>query len=191
MESNHRTAKPGDICVLLEPSEDEIAELRQRQMSLQALFGGRPHERVHLTCQRFSLPDERLLPDVIRHLGSQLVAVQPFPIVAVSLVQLTHSFWQSRLLRWRIQGTSDLRRFGAIVEGVLATMGIKSHFSYASGWEPTLVTALEEISELNLDRYLGDIPFPHHLFVARQVVLSRIKGRKEFEILETVQLSNG
>ena len=186
-----RTAKPGDVCVLLEPSEDEVVGLRQRQMSLQALFGGRPHERVHLTCQRFELPDERLLPDVMRRLRSQLVAVGPFPIVAVSLVQLDHSFWQSRLLRWRIQGTGDLRRFGMIVEDVLVTMGVTPHFLPTSGWEPTQVTALEAIPEVNLDSYLGDMVFPQHLFVARQVVLSRIRDREDFEILETVQLSNG
>ena len=191
MNNKPRAARPGDVCVLLEPSEDEAVNLRQRQMSLQALFGGRLHESVHLTCQRFELHDECLLPDLIRHLGSKLVAVQPFPIVAVSLVQLTHPFWQSRLLRWRIQGTSELQRFGTIVEGTLVTMRITPHFLYTSGWKPTLVTALEAIPEVDLAGYLGDIPLPHHLFVARQVVLSRIKGRKEFEILGTIQLSNG
>jgi hypothetical protein len=165
MNNTPRTAKPDDVCVLLEPSEDEAVNLRQRQMSLQALL--------------------------IRHLGSKLVAVQPFPIVAVSLVQLIHPFWQSRLLRWRIQGTSELQRFGTIVEETLVTMRITPHFLYTSGWKPTLVTALEAIPEMDLAGYLGDIPLPHHLFVARQVVLSRIKGRKEFEILGTIQLSNG
>ena len=189
--NNSRTAKPGDVCVLLEPSEDEIVELRQRQMSLQALFGGRPHERVHLTCQRFELQDEHLLSDVIQRLRSELVAVGPFPIVAVSLVQLDHSFWQSRLLRWRIQGSDDLRRFGIIVEDALVTVGITPHFLYTAGWEPTLATALEAIPEVNLDSYLGDMSFPHRLFIARQVVLSRIKGRGDFEILETIPLSDG
>lgn len=187
--NDHRTAKPGDICVLLEPSEDESAELRQRQISLQALFGGRPHECVHLTCQRFELQDEYLLPDVIRNLQSALLTVQPFPIIAVSLIQLDHPFWQSRLLRWRIQGTSELQCFGATVEEALVTMGITPHFSHTSGWRPTLVTALEAIPEANLDRHLGGMLFPHHLFVARQVVLSRIKGRGDFQILGTIQLS--
>jgi hypothetical protein len=158
-------------------------------MSLQALFGGRPQERVHLTCQRFELPDERLLPSVVRRLRSELAAVQPFPVVAVSLVQLTHPFWGSRLLRWRIGGSDDLRRLGTIVEGTLVALGITPHFSVALGWKPTLVTALEAVPEVDLDRYRGDVAFPHHLFVARQVVLSLIKGRGEFEILGTIRLS--
>jgi hypothetical protein len=82
-----RIARPGDVCVLLEPAEDEVVDLRQRQAALQARFGGCPQERVHLTCQRFELQDEHPLPDLIRRLRSGLVAVRPFPIVAVSLVQ--------------------------------------------------------------------------------------------------------
>jgi hypothetical protein len=184
-----RIARPGDVCVLVEPSAREIADLRQRQMSLQALFGGRPQERVHLTCQRFELSDERLLPSVMRRLRSELAAVRPFPVVAVSLVQLAHPFWGSRLLRWGIRGSDDLRRLGMIVEGALVALGITPHFSAASGWGPTHVTALEAVPEADLDRYRGDVAFPHQLFVARHVVLSLIKGRGQFEILGAIRLS--
>jgi hypothetical protein len=184
-----RIARPGDVCVLLEPAEDEIADLRQRQAALQACFGGCPHERVHLTCQRFELRDEHPLPDLVRLLRSELVAVRPFPIVAVSLVQLEHPFWRSRLLRWRIQSSDDLRRLGRMVERALGAVGIRPHYSSASGWEPTLLTALDGIPEVDLGRYRDDIPFPHHLFTARRVVLSRIRGHRQFEILETVRLS--
>jgi hypothetical protein len=183
-----RIARPGDVCVLLEPAEDEIADLRQRQAALQARFGGRPQERVHLTCQRFELQDERLQTDLIRLLRSGLAVVRPFPIVAVSLVQLEHPFWRSRLLRWRIQPSDDLRRLGRIVERALGAVGIRPHFSSASGWEPTLLTALDGIPEVDLERYRDDILFPHHLFTARRVVLSRIRGYRQFEILGTIRL---
>jgi len=184
-----RIARPGDVCVLLEPAEDESADLRQRQAALQARFGGRPQERVHLTCQRFELRDEHPLPDLVRLLRSGLVVVRPFSVVAVSLVQLEHPFWRSRLLRWRIQSSDDLRRLGGIVERTLGAVDITPHFSSASGWEPTLLTALDGISEVDLERYRDDIPFPHHLFTARRVVLSRIRGYRQFEILGTVRLS--
>jgi hypothetical protein len=186
----HRTAQPGDVCLLLEPGEEEITELRQRQVDLQARFGGRAHERVHLTCQRFELPDDALLPGLIRRLRRALVAFRPFPIVAVSLVQSCHRFWGSRLLRWRIRGSNELRRFGIMVEDTLVAVGVRPHFAVASGWEPTVVTALEAIAEVDLDGHLGHMPFPHHLFVARRAVLSRIRGRGEFEILETIRLNS-
>ena len=187
--SRPRIARPGDVCVLVEPAEDEITGLRQRQAALQARFGGRPHERVHLTCQRFELQDEHPLPDLVRLLRRGLGAVRPFPIVAVSLIQYESPFWRSRLLRWRIRPSDDVRRLGRIVERTLAAVGIAPHFSLASGWEPTLLTALDGIPEVDLERNLDDIPFPHHLFTARRVVLSRIRGHRQFEILETIRLS--
>jgi hypothetical protein len=157
-------------------------------MSLQSLFGGRLHERVHLTCQRFELQEERLLPGVVARLRTNLAAIQPFPITASSLIQIPHSFWQSRLLRWRIQVTSDVRRLAQSVEDGLVAVGVNPHFPYTSGWVPTRVTALEAVPEVDLDRYLSDMPFPQHLFTGRQVVLSKIVGWRQFEILETIQL---
>lgn len=190
MKSISRVAEPGDICILLEPTEDEIADVRELQLSLQSLFGGHPHERVHLTCQRFELPDPARLTDVIHRLRSSLLPVQPIPIVAISFVQMESRFWGSRLLRWLIQGSSDLQRFGRLVEASLVTTGAFPHFRYTSGWEPTLVTALEEIPGLNPSDILDNIVFPQFLFTARQAVLSRIVGRRQFEILDTIQLSS-
>ena len=184
-----RVARPGDVCVLLEPAEDEIPDLRQRQVALQARFGGRPHERVHMTCQRFELRDEHPLPDLVQLLRSGLGAMRPFSIVAVSLTQYESPFWRSRLLRWCFRPSDDLRRLGRIVERALGAVGIRPHFSSASGWEPTLLTALEGIPEVDLECYRDDILFPHYLFTARRVVLSRIRGHRQFEILETVRLS--
>ena len=186
-----RIARAGDVCVLLEPAEAEIVALRQRQMDLQARFGGRPHERVHLTCQRFELSRGGLLSGVVRHLRRELVAVRPFPVVAVALVQLYHPFWRSRLLRWRIQSSEDVRRLGGAVDRALGAADVAPHFAFASGWEPVLLTALEDVPELDLDRAIGDSEFPHYLFTVRQVVLSRIRGHRQFEILEAIRLSTG
>jgi hypothetical protein len=185
-----RTARPGDICVLLEPAEDEITELRQLQMSLQSLYGGRLHERVHLTCQRFELGDGQVLPDIVQRLGDSIAALQPFHITASSLVEMEHPFWQTRLLRWRIQVTDDVRRFVQLVERGLVAGGVRPHFSYTSGWVPTLVTALEAIPKLDLEHPPAGIPFPQYLFTGRQVRLSKIVGRRQFEILATIPLTD-
>ena len=93
-----RLAQPGDIFVLLVPSEDELPALLQRQLALQARFGGRPQKDMHLTCQRFSLPDDRLLEDLIRRLETRLSAPAPFPIVALDVMQYNSPFWDTDLL---------------------------------------------------------------------------------------------
>ncbi|MCP4541418.1 MAG: hypothetical protein GY832_30175 [Chloroflexi bacterium] len=184
-----RTARPGDICVLLEPVGDEITKLRQLQMSLQSLYGGRLHERVHLTCQRFELQDEQGLSDIVQHLEINLATIRPFPLTANSLAQIKSQFWRTRLLRWRIRVTDDVRRFAQLVEEGLIAAGTSPHFSHASGWVPTLITALEAILKVDFEHRPTDTTFPQYLFTGRQVVLSRIAGRRQFEILKIIQLT--
>jgi hypothetical protein len=177
--------------VLLEPAEDEQASVRRLQISLQSVYGGHPHERVHLTCQRFALAEEGMLPAIIQHLTDNLAAVQPFPLTAGSLVQFESRFWQSRLLRWRIEASADLRRMARGVDDGLVAAGVTLHHPQTSGWVPSLVTALEAIPAVDFDLHRRDIAFPQYLFTGRQVVLSRIAGHREFEILEAIQLAAG
>ena len=182
-----RPAKFGDICVLLEPiAKDEIIYLRQRQMPLQALFGGSPIENVHLSCQRFEAQDERLLQGLVQNLNSALSAVQPFALTALGLETLYAQVRQTNILKWRIQVTPDLQRFIESVENVLIATGITP--LYTSGWVPSLVSALKGVPEINLNSVPNTIAFPYHLFTAHKVVLSRIDGPNEFEVLATIQL---
>lgn len=155
---------------------------------LQARFGGRPHETVHLTCQRFSLQVQDHLSRLARRLEEKLITVGPFDVVAVSLVQIEHPFWQSRLLRWRIRGSGPLRHFEELLEGILLAEGVTPHFLSTLGWRPMYVTALEATPEVALERYLEDMSFPHRLFTGQQVVLSKIREGRAFDILQTIQL---
>jgi len=176
---------PGDICILAEPSPGEIAEIRQRQRALQTLFGGRLHERVHLTCQRFALPDESILPQIIECLDARLATLPPFPLTSVSLVAVDAPFWQTRLLRWQIEVTEDLRNLSAQIRKGLAAINVTPHFRTASS---RLVTALEDVSAFNPVCESKDVTFPQYLFTVHQIVLSKILAPREFEILATIQI---
>jgi hypothetical protein len=176
--------------VLLLPDQDEADRLRQMQASLRSVFGGTPHEPVHLTCQRFAMVDEHALRDIIHHLEARLALVPPVPVIAASVAEMEHRFWQSRLLRWRIQVTAEVRHLVKSIEDGLVAARVTPHFPCDSGWVPTRVTALEGISlGRNLHRRLSEDPFPLHLFTGRQVILSSIVGQRAFEILWTMQLT--
>ena len=187
--SKPRVARAGDICVLLEPAPGKVAQVRQLQRSLQSVFGGHPHRRVHLTCQRFAVAEEGILSDIVQHLRSNLTAIRPFPVTARSLVQAEHRFWESRLLRWPIELTDELLDFARVVADVLVAAHVTPHFPLASGWQPTHVTALEAIPKVDLGHLPASMVYPHPLFTGEQVVLSKILGRRQFDILETIQLA--
>lgn len=186
MREPFRPAQPGDLCVLLEPSADEVPNLRQRQLALQASFGGRPHQVVHLTCQRCAIEDARST-DLIREVET-LRTVPPVAIVAVSLIQFPHSFWGTRLLRWQIQVTDELHHMCTLVDSALTRAGATLHYAFSTSRKLKPVTALEDIPQADLEGYLATAEYPHHLFYARQVVLSRILGRGRFDILARIKL---
>jgi len=136
------------------------------------------------------LPEEGLLPDIVRHLKAKLMAYPPLQIVATSLMPVEHSFFRFRVLRWCIQATDAVRRFTQLVEEGLVEAGISPHFPYSPTWSP-VVTALESIPEEDPDQLPGDMAFPQHLFTVRQVVLSKILGQRQFAILATILLEEG
>ena len=188
--SEPRTARAGDVCVLLLPSPDEAGRVHRLQTSLQSVFGGTPHRPVHLTCQRFRMGRDHPLPDIIGNLEASLAVVSPVSVVAGSVIQIEHPFWQSSLLRWRIDANDDVLRLSAAIEDGLLAAGTRPHFPRDSGWAPTLVTALEGITPAaGLDRQLSKNLFPLHLFTGRWVVLSRILAQREFELLWAMQLT--
>ena len=184
------TAEPGDVCVLLIPGQDEVERLRRLQGSLQLILGGMPHEPVHLTCQRFKMAQDIPLPGIVQHLEARLAIIPPVSVVADSVIQIVHPFWQSILLRWRIEATDELRHLATAIEDGLVAAGTTPHFPRDSGGVPTLVTALEGITPLeDLDHQLNKNLFPLYLFTGRWVALSRILGQREFELLWAMQLT--
>jgi hypothetical protein len=190
VSSKQRMARLGDVCVLLVPGQDEADELRRMQASLQSVFGGTPHEPVHLTCQRFEMAHEHLLPEVTQHLEARLACIPRTQVIAASTIQGEHPFWQSRLLRWRIRISDEVRHLAEVIEDGLLAAGITPHFPRDSGWIPTLVTALEGVTPgEDLDHRLSEDLFPLYLFTGRWVILSRILGHREFEILWAMQLA--
>lgn len=184
------TAEPGDVCVLLIPGQDEVERLRRLQASLQLILGGMPHEPVHLTCQRFEMADDLPLPQVIQHLQAGLSTISPVSVIADSVVHFESQFWQSSLLRWRIDSTDEIQRLATAIEDGLVAAGRTPHFLRESGWAPALVTALEGITpRVDPDLQLNKNLFPLYLFTGRWVALSRILGQREFELLWAMQLT--
>jgi hypothetical protein len=182
-----RPARVGDCCVLLEPAQaEERDRLRLRQMALQARFGGTPMQPVHLTCQRFACPGEQRLQAFQDRLSSVLAGVEPLSLTAFSLQVLPVQFRRTNMLKWRIEVTEDVRRFAALVEGSVVAVGIEP--LYTSGFIASLITALQDVPELEADQLAGYGGFPHHLFTGQQMELSRICGPNAFETLAVIPM---
>jgi hypothetical protein len=191
-----RPARRGDICILLESTDEtEIAQMRRQQRALQAMFGGVPVEPVHLTCQRFEVPGEgRSLSEIssnvhefIHDFAACIMDVTPFSFTALSLQTLYVPALRSNMLKWQVRKTNALRHFVALAGRELARAGLVS--LYVPGAIASLVTALKGVPMLTSEDFAQVNEFPYHLFTANRVVLSRIRGPDDFEILATFALT--
>ena len=183
-----RPAQAGDICILLVPTDRrQIEHLRHLQAALRRRYGGTPIERVHLTCQRFACADEGQLQGLVRSLADTLAGISPLTCAALSLDTLYVPIMDTNTLRWRIRVTERLCELTATFKRVLHEAGIDS--LYAPDFISSLIAALRDVPDV--DRaHLDSADLPCHLFTARQVVLSRILGPDEFEILTTLQFAD-
>ena len=174
----------GDIFVLFLPAENEVSSLRQHQLRLQAIFGGH-FEVPHLTCQRFGVADEALVPRLTAQLRSQLVSMRPLPLTAAGVQVLSRG--GRSVLKWQVpltdEGDATHRGDGGYL--VQAHKGICRYVRSAG--RPG-VTALRDIQDLDRDPGRTGLTFPCHLFTARVVQISRQISPREFAILDSFPL---
>ncbi|HSM55711.1 MAG TPA: hypothetical protein VK879_06100 [Candidatus Sulfomarinibacteraceae bacterium] len=181
-------ARPGDVCILLEPHTHEMLALRGLQRQLQVTFGGAAQQRVHFTSQRFALPDPTELLRVIHSLKMNLAAIASFPVRARCLELVEHPFWEFCVLRWDLQRTTTMWNFARAVHYALLQAGMTPHYPCDDGWRPH-VTALEAIASPNGYSVNGQHQ-GQQLYTARRVTLSQIQEGKQFKILATIPLQS-
>jgi hypothetical protein len=175
-----RPAQVGDLCVLLEPTQNAVDQLRERQASLQRRFGGVPIDHVHLTCQRFACDDPGRVQAIIADLAAIVAATPRFALRAVALETLYVPVLETNLLKWRIAIEPPLRHFIMHLRARLEALGIEPH--YVAGFVPNLVAALRDVPDVDQAALAAYHELPYPLFTAGQVVLSRICGPNQFAI---------
>ena len=168
----------GDIFVLFLPAENEVPALRQYQLRLQAVFGGH-FETPHLTCQRFGVANEALVPRLTAQLRRQLAFIEPFPLAAAGGRILSRG--GRSVLKWQVPLTREMQRTEERVDDV--AQAHKGICRYVRSADRPGVTVLRDIEGLDGDAGRTGLMFPCHLFTARAVQISRQISPQEFVIL--------
>jgi hypothetical protein len=181
----HRVAQPGDIFILLVPPAQELHQLRQWQAELQARYGGEPVSHIHVTSQRFTPHQGQLEERCVEQVISDLQGIPSFSLNTDMLVHFYAPYWNTNVLRWRVQETSAYAEFRDILDETLLKIDCPSHFNRQRHATCTLLNLDHEVD-------LKDNPpnrqYPAHLFTAREVLISQLVENDDFHILETVRL---
>ena len=188
MPTRFRPAQAGDICILLLPDDDEMTPLNEHQRFLASHFGGQIHQSVHLTVQRFAPSTNHNLRSLISILVNKLTDAPPLSFTALSSFAIYSNFKNTHIVKWEIAATDELRHYVALTNCALDEVGVLSTERYADDWISTWVTALDGVTSTSITGEQIGVKYPHHLFTARRIWFSEIKGENEFEVLAKVWL---
>lgn len=177
-------ARPGDLCILLAPRDDERLILRKEQDILVNFYGGWLVPEPHITCQRFRMPPGQPLGAVLDRLQVCTQKIPPFTINAAGLTQMLAPFWGTYVLRWQVQEDDCWRQFISLTDAALSEAGCELHYQHDI---PVTCSAVDLTYKVNLDEK-PRLVFPHPLFTARKVLVTGVLGSNEFETLGEVQL---
>jgi len=183
LPTQFRSARAGDICILLLPDDDELTRLNEHQRFLVSHFGGQIHQNVHLTVQRFAPPTHSNLQSLISFLAKKLTFTPPLSFIALSSFSIYSNFKQSHIVKWEIAMTEELRRYVSLTNRALDEVGVSLTERYADDWNSTWVTAIDGVMNTAITGEQIGVKYPHHLFTVRRIWFSEIKSGNEFEVL--------
>jgi ribosomal protein S18 acetylase RimI-like enzyme len=178
-----REGRAGDLCLLLLPDEVETAALAARQEGLRAHFGGRPVHPVHLTCDRFELPEKSDPAALAATLRRFFAPIRPLPLTAAGLRTIPTAA-RGHILKWELVTYGRLPSLLDQLVQLLASYSAR--LFYAPQQQPGLVTALAQIEQTDVTTWHGR--WPDYLFTAAQVALSRIEQPGEYSLLDQFEL---
>ena len=183
----HRIARPGDIFLLLVPSQEELILLREKQQGLRSVYGGKVVNFVHITCERFS-PDNGMEESFcIEYLRRNVTALSSFNLITEKLVQFYAPYWGKEVLRWQVKETDNYVQLRHILAASLQETGCSSHFDLD---RPTTCTALRLGERINPKHEASfEIP-PTLLFKANHVWVSKLIREDEFKILAKIRMED-
>jgi len=179
-----RIARPGDVFILIVPTDDDLERLRNQHLELQNKYGGQVVEPIHITVERFSPEEGTFTEDCIPTIKECVAKLQPFPISADALIQFYAPYWQSFVLRWRVKETPIWNNFRDLLEDTLNEVHCPSHFTrrrHAS------CTILKLDKEINLPGHPLMVTQP--LFMIQELWISLLREDHQFEILEKLELN--
>lgn len=179
-----RTAKTGDIFVLLTPPLQLTTADFPWQRAWQRSHGGNCTAPLHVSLQRFVCPTEAVLDQSISALQSATAAMLPLSLVGVDIRPLYSSFRKKHVLKCRVRRDAPLQALDDLVRQTVSGIGQDPHYRHLA----VLVTVLEDIAKPP-SLAPEPLPTPVPLFIGSRIAVSRIVGQELYEVIAEWELS--
>lgn len=177
-----RAARTGDICILLVPSRPPSTNVKALLDRLKGEFGGRIVEPLHVTVDRVAAGDTE---DLLRAMHECIPRLRTAVVRGKGLFVLRSEYRGADVLKLDVDHDDALDHDIDELRAGLRQAGLRPMY----GDERSMtVTALERIerSAARDPARLGALPLD--LFVGDTLLVSRIRGVGNYEILATASL---
>ncbi|MDQ2915443.1 MAG: hypothetical protein M3T56_19630 [Chloroflexota bacterium] len=163
--------------MLFAPSRPLAPAIRKRLELLRAEFGGRIVEPLHITLER---TDGRDASGLIAAVHASAPGVRPVPVRGENLFVISSPYRGADVLKLDVARDDELNRAIAEVRSAVRAAGLRSLYGDVRS---TTVTVLERVGRPgSLERW----PLPLELFIADELIVSRIVGASTYDILDRV-----
>lgn len=177
-----RAAQAGDICILLVPSHPPSTNVREFLNKLKRDFGGRIVEPLHVTVDRVVAADTA---DVVRAIRECAPRLRRAAVRGEGMFVLRSAYRGANVLKLDVGRDSALDHDIDELRSALRQAALTPMY----GDERSMsVTALERIERPGAPD-TAVAAFPLDLFVADTLLISRIRGVGDYEILHTANLT--
>jgi len=182
ISASPRPAAAGDICVLLAPSRPPSVTGAAFIDQLQADLGGERVEPLHVTVDRVATDDAAAL---IRSVRDSIGRLRPAPIRVDRLYFLPTQSRGPEIVKLEVGPDPILEEDTNELLVALRRCGLPSLYPRDRA-KPTITTLQRVTRRDSVDADVAE--FPVNLFVADQVIVSRIVGLARYEILDTATM---
>lgn len=166
------------------PTGDDESVLHTIQEGIAEEVGGEPEPYVHVTLQRFELPETIEEGQFLEKMEQVLRKCVSAEVVASTLFSTYHRYFQRHSVRWKVEATQALGRLTLQSAQFIMHHGGTSHWPNAQAPIAQFMTAVWTPGEVELpQKQLAG--YPRRLMTAAAAEVTKIIGDHEFEILRS------
>ncbi len=177
-----RAAQAGDICILLVPSRPPSTNVKALLDGLRAEFGGRIVEPLHVTVDRVAAV---AIEDVVPAIRECVPRLRRAAVRGNGLFVLRSEYRGADVLKLDVERDEALDHDIDELRAVLRTAGLTPMYGDERSMTVTALERIERPAAPDPAR-LGALPLD--LFVGDTLLMSRIRGVGNYEILATASL---
>jgi len=183
-----RPAQTGDYFLVARPTGDDERMLHEIQNEIAAELGGEPEPYIHVTLQRFELPETLDEDAFLAALEATVKRCTAAEVIATSLFCTFHRYFQRHSLRWKVDATPALGRLTLQSAQFIMHQGGTSHWPNAEAPIAQFMTAVWVPKEITVPDPLQRF-YPQRLMNAARVEVTKLIGNQQFEILREFRLA--